>query len=307
KHSDCFFQMYTNGTLISRAVAERLAELGNLLPAISVEGLRVRTDDRRGAGVFDRILAAMANLRHAGVPFAISVTGTRHNAEEILSDEFLEFFFEEQGALFGWLFQYMPIGRSYTLDLLVTPEQRLWMWRRTWQIVRERKIMMADFWNCGTTSDGCIAAGRSSGYLYIDWNGKIMPCVFVPYAAGNIHDIYANGGTLDDIYSLPYLRAIRQWQDEYGFEKGRPQESGNWLIPCSLRDHYDMGRGLIDKYRPDPEDEAAAEALRDAAFYRGMLAYDEALRRLLDPIWQEEYLGIVPTPEKDRELEHVQK
>jgi len=292
KHHDCFFQVYTNGTLISEAVAQRLADLGNVVPTISVEGFRQRTDERRGDGVFDRILAAMANLRQAGAPFGISLTATRHNAEEILSDEFLDFFFEEQGAIFGWLFQYMPIGRSYTLDLLVTPEQRLWMWRRTWQIIRERKIMMADFWNCGTTSDGCIAAGRSSGYLYIDWNGKIMPCVFVPYAAANIHDIYRKGGTLDDIYSLPYLQAIRQWQDQYGFETGRPHDTGNWLIPCSLRDHYDAGRELIDRYKPEPEDEAAAEALQDPQYREGMLAYDEKLRELLDPVWKQEYLGM---------------
>jgi len=139
KHHDCFFQVYTNGTLISEAVAQRLADLGNVVPTISVEGFRQRTDERRGDGVFDRILAAMANLRQAGAPFGISLTATRHNAEEILSDEFLDFFFEEQGAIFGWLFQYMPIGRSYTLDLLVTPEQRLWMWRRTWQIIRDHQ------------------------------------------------------------------------------------------------------------------------------------------------------------------------
>ena len=291
KHWDCFFQVYTNGTLINEPTARRLADLGNLIPVISVEGFRERTDARRGTGVFDRILAAMANLRQAGVPFGISVTGTRYNAEEILSDPFLDFFFEEQGAIFGWLFQYMPIGRGFTLDLMVTPEQRLWMWRRTWQIIRERRIMMADFWNCGTVTDGCIAAGRSSGYLYIDWNGNVMPCVFVPYAAASIHEIYRQGGTLDDIYALPYLGGIRDWQDKYGFEAGRPHDSGNWLIPCSLRDHYDSGRKLIDEFRPQPEDEPAAEALRDPTYYDGMVAYDKELARLFDPIWQQEYLS----------------
>ena len=290
KHSDCFFMMYTNGTLIDREMAERMAEVGNLTPAISVEGFEARTDARRGAGVFQRILKAMANLRQAGVPFGISLTATRHNAEEILSDGFIDFFFNEQQAIYGWLFQYMPIGLGYTLDLLVTPEQRLWMWRRTWQIIRERQIMLADFWNCGTVSDGCIAAGRTGGYLYIDWNGKVMPCVFVPYAAANIHDIYRNGGTLDEIYHLPYFRAIRQWQWDYALGKEQPEECGNWLVPCSLRDHYGMGRRLIDEHHPEPEDEAAAEALRDGNYYEGMMAYDEDLYKLFDPIWEQEYL-----------------
>ncbi len=291
RHDDCFFQMYTNGTLIDERAAKRMAEVGNLVPAISVEGFEARTDERRGKGTFRRILAAMANLRQAGVPFGISLTGTRHNAEEILSDEFIDFFFEEQQAVFGWLFQYMPIGRSYTLDLLVTPEQRVRMWRRTWQIVRERHIMLADFWNCGTTSDGCIAAARGSGYLYIDWNGKVMPCVFVPYSPANILDIYRDGGSLDDIYDVPYFQAIRHWQRDYALDKERPEEHGNWLVPCSLRDHYDVGRALIDRYHPEPEDEAAADALIDGNYYEGMMAYDEALYRVFDPIWEREYLG----------------
>ena len=51
KHNDCLFMVYTNGTLISEEVADRIAELGNLTPAISVEGMEAATDKRRGAGV----------------------------------------------------------------------------------------------------------------------------------------------------------------------------------------------------------------------------------------------------------------
>jgi len=80
----------------------------------------------------------------------------------------------------------MPIGRGFTLDLLPSPEQRVWMWQRTWQVIRERQVFLADFWNLGPCSNGCISAGRGGGYLYIDWNGKVMPCVFVPYSPVNI-------------------------------------------------------------------------------------------------------------------------
>jgi MoaA/NifB/PqqE/SkfB family radical SAM enzyme len=289
QHNDCFFLVYSNGTLIDEELAARLAEAGNVTPAISVEGFEARTDRRRGPGVFRRVLEAMANLRKAGVIYGISLTATRDNAEEILSDEFIDLFFNEHEAVYGWLFQYMPIGRSYTLDLLVTPQQRLCMWRRTWQIIREQKILLVDFWNCGTASEGCIAAGAPGGYLYIDWNGKVMPCVFVPYSTANIHEIYHRGGTLDNIYDLPYFSAIRQWQSEYGLGKRRPEEHGNWLLPCSLRDHYGMGRELINRFHPEPEDEAAGEALRDENYYKQLLLYDRDLEKLFDPIWEEQY------------------
>jgi len=282
--------VYTNGTLIDESLAARIAEVGNLTPVISVEGFQFRTDERRGPGVFERIVAAMAALRQARVLFGISLTATRHNAEEILSDDFIDFLFDRQQAVYGWVFQYLPIGRGYTLGLLPTPEQRLWMWRRIWQIIRERQILLADFWNCGTVSEGCIAAGVYGGYLYIDWNGKVMPCVFVPYAAANIRQIYQQGGTLDDVYERPYFQAIRRWQWDYGLGKERPAEHSNWLLPCSFRDHYETACEIIGCYHPEPEDEAAAEALHDISYREGMVAYDRSLHELFDPVWEHEYL-----------------
>lgn len=286
KHPDIFFLMYTNGTLINDAVAERMAALGNLTPAFSVEGWRERTDERRGVGVFDKVVAAMRRLRRAGVPFGISLTATRHNAEEILSDEFIDFFFEEQGALYGWIFHYMPIGRSFTLDLMPTPEQRIWMWKRVWEIIHQRHIFLADFWNHATLSDGCIAGGRArgSGYLYIDWNGAVAPCVFVPYSPVNIKEVYARGGTLNDIWNNPFFADIRTWQE--GYRKGE----GNWLAPCITRDHHRDLRHLIARHEPEPSDEEARKALLDPDYARGMEEYDIAYQVLSDPLWQKCYL-----------------
>ena len=68
--------------------------------------------------------------------------------------------------------------------------------------------MLDDFWGFGTASDGCIAGAKPSGYMHIDWDGKVTPCVFVPYSAGNINEISGNDGTLDDVYELPYMKAI---------------------------------------------------------------------------------------------------
>ena len=72
--------------LIDDGVAKRMGELGNLSPALSVEGMREKTDARRGDGVFDKVLAAMERLKREGVIYGISLTATRKNAEEMLSD-----------------------------------------------------------------------------------------------------------------------------------------------------------------------------------------------------------------------------
>lgn len=293
KHPDIFFLFYTNGTLIDEKTARRMAVLGNVTPAISVEGWRERTDERRGTGVFDKVLGAMEQLRKAGVFFGISLTATRHNVEEIFSDEFLDFFFEEQGAFYGWSFQYMPIGRSFTLDLMPTPEQRLWMWKRSWEIVRKRKIFLADFWNHATISNGCIAGGRArgGGYLYIDWNGAVSPCVFVPYSPVNVNDIYAKGGTLNDIWANPFFADIRGWQEGY------MQTKGNWLAPCLNRDHHGVLSQLITRHEPEPIDESARAALLDPDYGHGLERYGELYGNLSEPVWREHYLQDQPQKE----------
>jgi MoaA/NifB/PqqE/SkfB family radical SAM enzyme len=290
KHQDVLFLMYTNGTLIDERMAAQMAEVGNITPAISVEGWEERTDERRGGGTFQKVLMAAANLRQAGVPFGISLTATCDNCEEILSDEFVDFFFEEQGAIYGWIFQYMPIGRGFTLDLLPTPEQRAWMWQRTWQLVRERGYFLPDFWNLGTCTDGCIAAGRQSGYLYFDWNGNVTPCVFVPYSPVNVNAAYREGKTLNDILNAPFFEAIREWQDGYGYAATRPEECSNWIMPCIIRDHHHDFRRILETTKAEPADRAAAQALLDPAYSEGLIRYDEAVARLLDPVWEKEYL-----------------
>ncbi len=285
KHPDSFFMAYTNATLINEKISQRLSKAGNLLLCISVEGWKDRTDERRGPGVFDKVLEVMGMLRQHGVPFGISLTATRYNVEEILSDEFIEFFIK-QGALLAWLFQYMPIGRAFTLDLMVTPQQRAWMWHRSWEIVRQRRFFIADFWNHGTTCDGCLSAGGhgGGGFFYIDWNGAVSPCSFSPYSPVNIRDVYAKGGTLNDVWKEPFFQALRKWQLDY------KMQNRNGLAPCPNRDHHEELEPLLRQFEPEPTDINAAETLIDPAYTRGLVAYNREYEAIMADIWEKYYL-----------------
>lgn len=290
RHPSDVFMVYTNGTLITDQLAARLAEVGNITPAISVEGFKVQTDARRGEGVYAKILEAFENLRNHGVPFGISATATKDNWKAITCEDFADFYFANQGAIYGWIFQYMPMGRGQTTDLVVPPEARVEMARRMWRLVRERKILIADFWNSGTVSMGCISAARPGGYFHINWDGDIMPCVFIPYAAGNIHDIYDAGGNLNDTLSLPFFVRIREWQRAYGFH-GPTRDTGNWLCPCAIRDHFDVFLRTALACGARPINEEARQALSDPAYEKAMVDYGRRMAELTDPIWEEEYLG----------------
>ena len=284
KHPDMFFMMYTNGTLISEEVAERMARLGNVVPAMSLEGWEARTDARRGKGVYQQVMAAMDRLHKAGVLYGVSLTATRENAEEILSDDFIDFLFNKKHVRIGWIFQYMPIGRSYTLDLMPTPQQRLWMWNQSWKLIREKKVFLADFWNHGTVVKGCLSAGghNNGGYLYIEWNGNVTPCVFVPFSPVNVKDIYAQGGNITDVFNTPFFTDIRKWQTS--------TEKGNLLAPCLIRDHNDVLRQMIRTHEADPIDPSASSSIQDNDYAMGLDAYSAEYHSIADQVWEKAYL-----------------
>ncbi len=292
KYNDMFFLVYTNGTVINREVAQRLAKSANITPAISVEGFEEETDGRRGPGTYKKILNAFECLRQAGVPFGISVTATNKNADILLTDEFYDFYFQEQGACYMWQFQLMPIGRGKDeLDLMVKPKQRVQLFRKWEKLLSEKRYCMADFWNSGLLSRGCIAYGRSGGYIYIDWQGNVTPCAFVPYYVDNIYDLYNNNGkTLSDALFSGFMKNGRKWQREYGF--GNWKKPKNWLMPCSIRDHYEIFRNSILTKDARPEDEKAREALESDEYFEVLKKFDEELEVLTEKIWKTEYLNV---------------
>jgi len=291
KYDDMFFHVYSNGTLVNEKVAQQLARCANVTVAISVEGFEEETDQRRGAGTFRKILKAFESLRRAGVPFGVSVTATSRNVERLLSDEFYDFYFLEQGACYMWQFQLMPIGRGKDeMALMVTPQNRLELFRKWEKLLTEKQYCLADFWNSGVLSRGCIAYGRSGGYFYIDWHGNITPCAFIPYYVDNIYDLYDNGRTLPDALFSQFMVKGRKWQSEYGLHDWK--KPNNWLMPCSIRDHYEIFRNSVLSTDVKPEDEKAREALESPEYFDILRQYDEQLRALTDDIWEKEYLRV---------------
>ena len=147
-HPDCEFSAFTNGTLIDEAFAGEMLRVKNFLPAISVEGFEGATDSRRGAGTFRRVERAMALLRERMLPFGISCCYTRQNVEVIGS----EAYFDQMiawGAKFCWFFTYMPVGSDAVPDLMVTPEQRRFLYEQVRAFRATKPLFTMDFWNDG--------------------------------------------------------------------------------------------------------------------------------------------------------------
>ncbi|MCL5674657.1 MAG: radical SAM protein [Candidatus Omnitrophica bacterium] len=272
KHSDMYFLVYTNGTLIDKKIAERLGRMGNVAPAISLEGFEKETDFRRGSGIFKRIQETWGLLRENKVLFGFSATCTRLNAELIYSDEFIDFMIEN-GAIFGWYFQYIPIGREPDIHLMATPKQRHYV-RERLQVIRDTKpIILADFWNDGHLACGCIAGGRV--YFHINVNGDIEPCVFTHFALDNITKT-----SLKDALNSKLFKMI----------KSKQPYSKNLMCPCMIIDEPEVLRQIVTESGAKSTHPGAESLLKDniADFLDN---YSKELHSMWDPIWEKVYDG----------------
>jgi len=267
KHEDTTFQIYTNGTLIDEKMVERFVELGNVVPAISLEGLREETDGRRGKGQFDRVSKVMDWLRNAGIFFAVSTTQTSRNTDVLTSDAFVDFLVEK-GCILLWNFHYVPIGRNPDLSLMATPDQRARMRERLIDFRATRPMLFVDFWNDGCLTRGCIAAGRK--YFHVNARGDVEPCVFCHFASDNIKE-----KSLAEALNSPLFREIRS----------RQPYSENLFLPCLLIDHPQKGREFALHHAKYFTHEGAEHLFTD--FAQAIDAYAEAYRKIAETAWKE--------------------
>lgn len=219
RHPDCEFMMFTNGTLIDEKAADEIIEIGNLLPAISIEGYEEQTDFRRGKGTYQRVLKTMSILKEKKIPFGASCCYTRKTAELIGSDEYFDFLIS-QGAKWMWCFAYTPVGVDATTDLIITAEQREYMYHNIRRLRNEKPLLAMDFYNDAKYVDGCIAGGRV--YLHINANGDYEPCAFIHYSDSNIRT-----DTLLEALQKPLFKT---------FDQNEPFND-NMLRPCPLVDN----------------------------------------------------------------------
>lgn len=228
KHPDCQFLAFTNGTLIDEAFAEEMLRVKNFVPAISIEGFEEATDFRRGEGTYQAVINAMEILKRKKLVFGISCCYTSKNYDTIGSEEYFDSMIEK-GAKFAWFFTYIPVGRDAVPELMVTPEQREYMYHKIREFRSTKSIFTMDFWNDGEYVEGCIAGGKN--YLHINANGDIEPCAFIHYSDSNIRE-----KTLLEAFKSPLFMA---YHDNQPF-------NGNLLRPCPLLDNPEKLKMMVE-------------------------------------------------------------
>ena len=230
EHNTCQFLAFTNGTLVDEAFCAEMKRVGNLALAISLEGSPEVNDLRRGEGVYGKVMHAMDLLKENGLIFGTSICYTSKNCESVTSKEFVRLMVDK-GCRYAMYFHYMPVGNEASVDLLLSPEQRMYMRDRIREIRRLKDgegLFTMDFQNDGEYVGGCIAGGRN--YFHINANGDAEPCVFIHYSNANIRT-----HSLLEILKSPLFMA---------YHDGQPFNE-NHLRPCPMLENPEILQKLV--------------------------------------------------------------
>lgn len=194
------FPIFTNGTMMDGGRLALLNKSRNLVPVLSIEGGRERTDARRGPGTFDGLERAMDSLNELGVFYGASVTVTKENLGEVAGEEFVGRL-RQKGCRLVFYVEYVPAAVG-TEDLAPAQGEREFL-SSALDRLRERcgDTIFLSFPGDEEAFGGCLAAGR--GFFHINPRGGAEPCPFSPYSDTSLKDC-----SLSEALESPLFRKL---------------------------------------------------------------------------------------------------
>ncbi|MBN1591272.1 MAG: radical SAM protein [Pirellulales bacterium] len=209
RHPDCYFQIITNGMFFDASTAERIAELGNVTPLVSLDGPAETNDDRRGPGVFEAAVQGMQRLHQRKILFGVATTVTGENLDAVTSDAYVREIID-RGAMYLWYYVFRPVGANPSPRFCVDHEQMLTFRRRLLELRRRHPIILIDtYWNA--QGEAVCPAALGLGF-HIGPQGSIEPCPPLSFAREKIGD--HQGDLFRTINESTFLRGFQQFVEQ---------------------------------------------------------------------------------------------
>ncbi len=204
-HPDCYFQVFTNGLLLTDEMAQAMRRLGNVTPLISVEGLEQVSDIRRGGKeVYKRAVGGVEASTRAGLVTGVAASICKSNFKELVSRDFAEDLIR-RGVHYLWYYIYRPVGPRPTPELALDKEQIIELRRFIVNLRCEVPLIIVDaYWD----KDGkALCPGAIGLSHHINSAGDIEFCPPLQFSKDNI----GNGVNLAAVIAnSSFLAAFRK-------------------------------------------------------------------------------------------------
>lgn len=205
-HSDCYFQLFTNGTLLTDHIARQLRKAGNVTPIISIEGLEAESDRRRQAdGVYQRTLWGVRACRKSGLIFGIAASICQNNYDELVSRQHIERVAHE-GAAYLWYYIYRPVGADAHPEQALTAEQILGLRQFLVHQRMNAPVILVDvYWD---EEGRAICPGATGMSHHVSPSGALEFCPVIQVATDFLN---ADASNLTQLYAQsPFLTGMRR-------------------------------------------------------------------------------------------------
>ena len=243
-HPDCYFQVFTNGQLITEKTAKRLREIGNATPLISIEGREITSDERRGKKeVFTRTLRGLDNCLREGLLTGVATSLCQSNIDELLNEEWLGELIK-RGVHYAWYHTYRPVGPKPNFDLALRPEQLVRVRKFVVEMRAKLPIAIIDAYYDG---EGQALCPMSTGVSHhIGPKGDIEPCPIIQFATENIRDARGIYATMRDSVFLKDFRELSAQHTRGCVVLERPDLVKDLVVKHGARDTTVRGTAMAE-------------------------------------------------------------
>src|SRR6266566_3218394 len=204
-HPDCYFQLFTNGQFITEKVANRLRELGNATPLVSIEGREITSDQRRGKkDVFNRTMRGLEQCLRARLLTGVATSVCQSNIDELLTEHWLGELIR-LGVHYVWYHTYRPVGPKMNPQLAPRPDQLVRVRKFVVEMRARLPIAIIDAYY---DHQGQALCPMSTGISHhISPRGDIEPCPIIQFAVDNLRE---DRGIYETMRDSAFLRDFRQ-------------------------------------------------------------------------------------------------
>ncbi len=244
KHRDCFFQVFTNGTLLTDEVARKMRRLGNVTPLISIEGTAPVSDERRGGkNVYERAMAGIDACRRNRLIFGVATSVCRSNFNDLVSTKFVRDLVA-RGVHYLWYYIFRPMGANPSPDLCLSEEQILELRRFMVETRCHEPIMLIDaYWD----HEGRALCPAATGISHhIGPGGDIKPCPVIQFAKENAGDGSRLGELMTQSKFLEDFRKLAAQTTRGCIIMERPDVLEKFLAQQQANDTTGRGTGLAE-------------------------------------------------------------
>ncbi len=243
-HPDCYFQIFTNGQLITEKTAKRLREIGNVTPLISIEGREITSDERRGRKeVFTRTLRGLDNCLREGLLTGVATSVCQSNIEELLTESWLRELVT-RGAHYVWYHTYRPVGPKPNFQLALRPDQLVRVRKFIVEMRAKVPIAMIDAYY---DDRGQALCPMSTGVSHhIGPKGDIEPCPIIQFATETIRDERGIFATMRDSVFLKDFRELSARHTRGCVVLERPDLVKQLVVKHAARDTTVRGTAMAE-------------------------------------------------------------